>query len=206
MRTTLRLPSQREMLIDMKARSISVVLAFMLAGCAYAQAILHRTLSEYNNKTGEDVGDFVELTGGIGSPILHFKKGEENIKVPCKDIWGFTYKEVLFRIHPQEDVPVRLMTKGGICYYENGYAHLHMQRERVEEATFHKGMRSYVSKDLEGPIVPAIFSAEDTRSASARFRAENPQYESLFQCIGGYDDIDRIRQCVVDFEVMLEGE
>ena len=60
MRTTLRLPSQREMLIDMKARSISVVLAFMLAGCAYAQAILHRTISEYNNKTGEEVGEVVE--------------------------------------------------------------------------------------------------------------------------------------------------
>lgn len=171
-----------------------------------AQVVVHRTYDDWLNKRGENVGQFVELVNTMGAYHLVLHRDGLRHKVRCKEVWGFTYNEELFRIFEEGHVPLRLMYQGSICYYENGFAHLTMQRDRVEEAVAEVGDRSYVSKDLQGPIVPAHFPEGDVRSTSARFRREHPAYEPLFRCIGGHDDLDRTRQCVVDYEVMVEGD
>ncbi len=176
---------------------------------ATAQVLLYPTLEAYRTHTGEAVGAYVGLTPARRDHVLTVEKNGERREVPCSTLWGFRYGDVTYRINPDERyAPLRLWTQGGICYYENGFAHLRMQHERVEQVMFAEGQghRSYVSKDLQGPIVPAVFREGDERSASGRFRKEHPQYAPLYPCIGADDDLDRIRQCVVDFEVMLEGE
>lgn len=155
---------------------------------------------------GEAVGEFVDIHPIMGQWTLIFTKDGTRRKVKCRDIWGFTYKGVLFRINEEGPIPVRLMTEGTVCYYENGFAHLFMQREGKELAEYEVGHASYLSMDLKSPIVPAFFTASDARSTSARFRREHPILEPMFRCMEGHEGLDTIRQCVVDFEAGLLGD
>lgn len=192
--------------------ALSAVLLVLGIG-VQAQAFLHVGPEEYLKQRtfdptlpiGEPVGEFVDLYPIMGAWTLIFEKDGAKRKVKCKDIWGFTYKGVLFRISDEGPIPVRLMTEGEVCYYENGFAHLYMQRDNSELAGFEVGYSAYLSKDIKGPIVPALFTSEDERSVSAKFREQYPSLEPLFTCIGGTDDMANTRQCVVDFEAGREG-
>ena len=188
--------------------------SFMSVQVIQAQAFIHVTPDEYLKlrtfdptlPIGEPVGEFVDLYPVFGQWTLFFLKDSVERKVKCKDIWGFLYKGVLFRINDEGPIPVRLMTEGEVCYYENGFAHLRMVRDDLEVATYDVGNAAYLSKDLKGAIVPARFKEDDTRSASGRFRTEYPMLEPLYRCIGESDQMDPIRQCVVDFESGLLGD
>ncbi len=179
-----------------------------------AQAYLHADAEAYLKQRtfdptlpiGEAVGEFVDLYPIMGQWTLIFQKDGAKRKVKCKDIWGFTYKGVLFRIHDEGPIPVRLMVEGSVCYYENGFAHLYMQRDGTEYAAFDVGHAAYLSKDIKGPIVPAMFKEGDQRSVSSRFRTEYPGMGPLFKCIGELAEMDAVRQCVVDYEAGLLGE
>jgi hypothetical protein len=186
---------------------------FLVSSGAQAQAFLHAEADAYLKQRtfdptlaiGEPVGQFVDLYPVMGQWTLIFEKDGAKRKVKCKDIWGFTYKGILFRIDEEGHIPVRLMTEREVCYYENGFAHLRMLRDTSEMAGFDYGHSAYLSKDIKGVIVPAVFAAEDDRSISGKFRTEYAGLEPLFKCIGATDDMTNIRQCVVDFEAQLEG-
>ena len=187
------------------ARPLFLLLTWVLLQCAMAQATTFLTVADYQANVGEQVGEYVDMTPIRGRYTLLFRQDGRERRVRCRDIWGFTYKGVLFRIGA-DGLPVRLMAKNAVCYYENGLAHLTMQRDRTEHAGYDIGYRSYISRHLEGEVVPAIFKEGDKRSPSARFRQAHAQFEPLFQCIGDRDDMDHTRQCVVDFEASLEGQ
>lgn len=201
------IPAPRTYLHAMQrlTKAFLFLLVTTVAGVAEAQVTIYRTPAEYQAGGGEDVGDFVDIVPVMGQYNLSLLRDGEKHRVRCKDIWGFTYKGVLFRITEEGHLPVRLMTKGSLCYYENGFAHLVMIRDGTELESFDVGNRSYLSRHLEGEVVPAVFKEGDTRSSSARFRQAHSQFEPLFQCIGDRDDLEHTRQCVVDFEVALEG-
>ncbi len=187
--------------------------AFLVSSSLQAQAFLHAEADPYLKQRtfdptlpiGEAVGEFVDLYPVMGQWTLFFEKEGAKRKVKCKDIWGFTYKGILFRIDEEGNIPVRLMTEREVCYYENGFAHLRMLRDTSELAGYEYGHSAYLSKDIKGAIVPAIFSKDDDRTASGKFRLTYPGLEPLFMCIGATDDMTTIRQCVVDFEAGLEG-
>ena len=108
------------------------VVALCFGQVLMAQAFVHTTSEEYLKlrtydptlPIGEPVGEFVDLYPVFGQWTLFFIKDGLERKVKCKDIWGFTYKGILFRITDEGPIPVRLMTEGQVCYYENGIAHL----------------------------------------------------------------------------------
>lgn len=186
--------------------ALSLPFVLVMGACAaQAPALVYPAHSDYVNGVPDTAGTYMDLVPVVGQYTLLFIDDGEKRKIPCKDIWGFVLNDVLFRIETDAHLPVRLMTKGAICYYENGPAHLIMQRDGTELGMFELGHQSYLSQDLEGPIVPAIFK-EDERSPSNGFRSTHPQYEPLFKCIGEKDDITHTRQCVVDFEASLEKE
>ena len=186
---------------------------FLINSGLQAQAFVHVEADAYLKErtfdptvpVGEPVGQFMDLYPVMGQWTLFFEKDGAKRKVKCKDIWGFTYKGILFRIDAEGHIPVRLMTEREVCYYENGFAHLRMLRDTSELAGFEYGNSAYLSKDIKGAIVPAIFAKDDERSASGKFRANYPTLEPLIMCIGEIDDMATIRQCVVDFEAGLEG-
>ncbi len=171
-----------------------------------AETYLKERTADPNKPIGEPVGEYVDLFPTMGQWTLLFEKDGVKRKVKCKDIWGFLYKGVLFRINDEGPIPVRLMTEGAVCYYENGFAHLKMLRDDLEIAPYEVGNAAYLSKDLKGQIVPARFQEGDLRSVSARFRTEYPMLEPLYRCIGDQAEMDPIRQCVVDFESGLLGD
>ncbi|MEO8588841.1 MAG: hypothetical protein ABI432_05685 [Flavobacteriales bacterium] len=198
----------------MRRASTSFFFAFVATACVAQmvnpgegsdQAITFATYADYQTAKGDTVGTYVDLVPSMGQHNLVFSRNGEKHKVPCKDLWGFVFKGVLFRIEDEFHLPVRLMTKGTVCYYENGYAHLMMQRDGTEHSFYDIGYQNYLSHDLESPIVRAIFKTDD-RSASGKFRAAFPQYEPLCACIGDRDELDHTRQCVVDYEASLEKE
>ncbi|MDX9751090.1 MAG: hypothetical protein RBT71_08435 [Flavobacteriales bacterium] len=168
-------------------------------------AVLYSGHDAYVQGAGEPAGTYRDIVRRGGRYLLRFQGAGAARTVACADIWGFTVNDVLFRVHPQEQVPVRLMAHGAVCYYENGFAHLRMQRTGSELEPAGPGHRSYIGRSLDGAIVPAVFTPGDDGPA-ARFRAAHPQLEVLFECIGGQDDLDNTRQCVVDFEALLEGD
>lgn len=195
------------------SRLASVLVAVLVLQGVRAQAYILPDADTYLKQRtadptlpiGEAVGDFVDLYPIMGQWTLIFEKDGVKRKVKCKDIWGFTYKGLLFRINEEGPIPVRLMTEGAVCYYENGFAHLYMQRDGTELAEYEIGHSAYLSKDLKGPIVPARFKAGDTRSLSGRFRTEYPMLEPMFKCMEDREELDTVRQCVVDFEAGLLG-
>lgn len=198
----------------MHRATASLSFAFVASACAAQTAIpgtttdvviTYATYADYQAAKGDTAGSYVDLVPSMGQHTLVFSRQGEKYKVPCKDLWGFVFKGVLFRIEEEFHLPVRLMTKGAVCYYENGYAHLIMQRDGTEISFYDLGYQNYLSHDLESPIVRAVFTASE-RSASGKFRAAFPQYEPLCTCIGERDELDHTRQCVVDFEASLEKE
>ncbi|MBL7962740.1 MAG: hypothetical protein JNM31_02745 [Flavobacteriales bacterium] len=186
-------------------RTSASLLSCLIGTLLCAQVTLHHNAAEYRANTGEDLGQYVDVVIAMGRYVLVVRKDGVERRLPCKDLWGFTYKGVLFRFSSEGHVPVRLMKEGAMCYFENGFAHLRMVHDGTEVAHATQGHRSYLSRDLDGPIVPAVFKEGDGRSASGRYRAQYPAFEALFTCIGDQDDLEHNRQCVVDFEVALEG-
>lgn len=204
------------LLITSFGRRLAALFVVGLVGMAQAQAqtflltdaetyLKERTTDPFK-PIGEPVGDYVDLYPAMGQWTLLFEKDGVKRKVKCKDIWGFLYKGVLFRINDEGPIPVRLMTEGVVCYYENGFAHLKMLHDDLEIAPYEVGNAAYLSKDLKGQIVPARFQEGDERSVSGRFRTEYPMLEPLYRCIGEQAEMDTIRQCVVDFESGLLGD
>lgn len=192
---------------DRMSRPTILLFFALMVGASSAQqpVLIYATHDDYVNGKADTAGTYVDLVPVVGQYTLIFNTEGEKRRIPCRSIWGFVLNDVLFRIESDAHLPVRLMTKGAICYYENGPAHLIMQRDGTELGSFILGHQSYLSGDLAGDIVPAIFK-EEGRSPSEAFRAGHPQYEPLFNCLGDRDELDHTRQCVVDFEASLEKE
>ena len=185
-----------------------VAIVLLTIGVAYRtvaqRTVIYRSYDAFRSGNGEESGTYKDIRKKGGVYELRLQRDGHTHEVKCTEIWGLTVNDVLFRIHPVDGVPVRLMAQGAVCYYENGFAHLRMQRTGSELEPSGPGSRSYLGRTLDGEVVPAVFKDDD--GPSARFRSGNPQLEPLFHCIGEHDDLNNTRQCVVDFEAMLEGD
>jgi hypothetical protein len=171
---------------------------------ADAQNAVFRTYQEYAGDAGVPVQGVIDVVPRMGRFVVTYQKDGKEQRIPCKKIWGFRYNNILFRIEPEGDMPVRLMSHGAVYYWENGFAHLHMQHDTTEASSFEYGRAAYLSKDVQGAIVPACFRTGDTKSASAKFRDAYPAYGSMLSCIGEGTELERVRQCVVEYEVAVE--
>lgn len=185
-------------------RHLVVTLLLLFAVDALAQNVLYRSYEEYAESRGQEVGGTFNVEPHMGRFVVTFREGEVMVRVPTRKVWGFMNQGALYRIEQQGYLPVRKMAQGPIYYWENGFAHLRMQRDTLEASSFAYGLPSYLSHDLRGEIVPAVFKPGDTRSASGKFRQAWPAYAALLERIGENADMDLIRQEVVDYIVAVE--
>ncbi|MEO8733486.1 MAG: hypothetical protein ABI373_04055 [Flavobacteriales bacterium] len=185
-------------------RILFAALVFCVSFAVDAQNAIFRTYKEYVDSTGLPVQGVIDVVPRMGRFVVTYKKDGSEERIPCKKVWGFRYNNILFRIEPEGDMPVRLMSHGAVYYWENGFAHLHMQHDSTEASSFEYGRAAYLSKTIQSAIVPASFNADDTSSASAKFRDANPAYASMISCIGEGSELDSVRQCVVEYEVDVE--
>jgi hypothetical protein len=182
-----------------------LLLLFPLIGSGVlAQNRVYRSYAEYAANKGEQVDGPFDVVPDFGRLVLQCSKAGAVQHIPVRKLWGFTYHGFLYRIEPQGRLPVRLMAQGAIFYWENGIAHLRMQRDSTEAAQIEHGYASYLSRDVQSEIVPARFLPEDTRSPSARFKKAWPAYADLLEHIGDGNDMERVRQLVVEYEVAVE--
>ncbi|HRO40449.1 MAG TPA: hypothetical protein PLV70_08410 [Flavobacteriales bacterium] len=185
-------------------RGLLLIAAVLATVGAKPQGVLFRNYGEYEAKAGEPVAGLITVEPHWGRFMVACEKEGRTVRIPTRRIWGFLNKGMLYRIEQEGRLPVRLMSQGAIWYWENGFAHLRMQKDSAEAAGFEYGHAAYLSHDLKGTIVPAAFAVDDTRSASAKFKAAWPAYKDLLESIGDGTDMDRVRQLVVEYEVAVE--
>lgn len=169
-----------------------------------AQNVIYRSYEEYRAKQGEAVDGGIDVVPDLGRFVVSYVKDGSKKHRPTRKVWGFLSRGFLYRIEREGHLPVRLMAQGAICYWENGFAHLRMQRDSAEAAGFEYGHASYLSHNVLSEIVPASFKADDTKSPSAKFKKAWPAYADLLDRIGEGADMDRLRQLVVDYDVAVE--
>lgn len=186
-------------------RNLLLMITLCLAvGTATGQGTLYRSYNEYVEDAGERVDGPIDVTIALGRFIITYHHEGKLQRIPAKKLWGFMNRGILYRIEEEGRLPVRLMAQGAIYYWENGLAHLQIQRDSTGASHFDYGHASYVSRDLQGSIVPAVFKEGDTKSSSAKFKAAWPAYAELFDQIGEGRDLDEVRRLVVDYEIAVE--
>ncbi len=169
-----------------------------------AQNALFRSHEAYVAKQGDAVDGLIDVEPQLGRFTVVFEKEGRKRHISTRKVWGFMNNGALYRMEQESKLPVRLMAQGAIFYWENGFAHLRMQQDSTAAASIEYGYAAYLSRDLQGPIVPAVFAVDDTKSASAKFKAAWPAYKDLLESIGAGDGMDRVRQLVVEYEVAVE--
>ena len=185
-------------------RNLIFLLILGISAGAMAQSVIYRSYDEYVAKQGESVDGTIDVVPNMGRFVVSYVKAGSKNNLATRKVWGFMNEGFLYRIEPEGHLPVRLMAQGAIFYWENGFAHLRMQRDSTEASGFEYGRASYLSRELQSTIVPAIFKADDTKSASAKFKNAYPAYAELLGRIGEGADMDIVRQLVVDYEVAVE--
>jgi hypothetical protein len=184
-------------------RNLITISGFLLLHAAWAQGQVFRTEADYPG-AGLVVDGEIGLEPRMGRFVLTYAVGGHPKVTPCRQLWGFQYGNILYRIAPEGHVPVRLMAQGAVYYWENGFAHLRMQSDSMEAARFEFGRASYLSRDVKGEIVPACFKGKGMSKGSERFKEAWPAYAGMLECIGSGEQMDSTRQCVVEYEVAVE--
>lgn len=185
-------------------RNLLLILLLCTTTAVMAQNVLFGSYEAYTAKQGETVNGPIDVEPQLGRFTVAFEKDGRKQHIPTRKVWGFMNNGALYRIEQEGSLPVRLMAQGAIFYWENGFAHLRMQQDSAGAAGFEYGHASYLSRDVQSEIVPAVFKPDDAKSASAKFKAAWPAYQDLLEQIGDGGDMDRVRQLVVDYEVAVE--
>lgn len=185
----------------LKFRSLLILSLLIFALSIKADVIIYKSYDSYKKDIGERYDDYKSYYHTNGNVKLKFLKDGKKVKINCKDIWGFKYNDVLFRIDKRHTQPTRVISVGKICYYENGVAHLQMMKKNTTEGNFSVGYYCYVSKNLNSELIPMPGSLiSDARKKIKRFKAANSQYKKLFDCIEKNYHYKNVRPCVEAFE------
>ncbi len=185
-------------------RNLMLLVALCAAAAVMAQNMVFRSYGEYAAKRGEAVDGPVGVEPQLGRFTVTFRKDGKRQRIPTRKVWGFMNQGVLYRIEQEGKLPVRLMAQGAVYYLENGFAHLRMQRDSTGASGFAYSYAAYLGRDMQSDIVPAVFRPDDTKSASAKFKAAWPAYKDLLEQIGEGSDMERVRRLVVEYEVAVE--
>lgn len=162
----------------------------------HSQVIVFRTYEDFKNERGEKYDEYNSYLMSMGKVTLSFLRDNNKYKIKCKDIYGFIYKDVLFRIDEFSKQPARLMSHGKIFYYENGLGHLDILKHNKETGLSPSPLSVFFSKSINTPVV-----ATGTRKPYNNFKKYHPEYNELFNCI---DEsryyVETGRRCVAQFE------
>ncbi len=161
-----------------------------------------KTYAEFKAGKGTKFDEIPSLwSSGFGKGItITFEMNGQNEKVQSNDIWGFVYKDALYRIAVLDQLPVKLISNGKIHYYENGWAHIIMARNGTTEGDV-LGSKCYVSENIYSEIINLPENKVVKKLPRiVELMASFPEYVTLFECMGKGYDIERIRKCISTFE------
>ncbi|MGV9013472.1 MAG: hypothetical protein ACOH13_12835 [Flavobacteriales bacterium] len=184
-------------------RTTFLLTFLLLMADAMGQNQVFWDAEDYPNSGMVIQGD-IHVEPRMGRFVITYEVNGSSKTTACRRIWGFQFDRTLYRIAPEGKIPVRLMAEGAVYYWENGFAHLRMQRDSLEASAYDYGRFSYLSMDRMSEIVPACFQGKQMSKASERFKDAYPAYADMLGCIGAGTDQDSTRQCVVEYEVAVE--
>lgn len=160
-----------------------------------AQFKVYSTFKDFENGKGIEYKTYKGNTLTAGNRTFWFSNtedGKEKIKVPAKEIWGFTYKDHIFRVDGY--MLLMLVSLGKVAYYENGFAHLDMMIHNSSGGTFSDGYFCYLSKSLNSEVIP--YKQKDLK----KFTEIHPEAKPLYDCNAHYSDYEAIRKCVAGLQ------
>lgn len=161
----------------MNIRSLVLLLLFSIPVFVTAQVIVYETLQDYQEDKGTSYDNCFGWSKIFGKYQIRLKKDGKMVNVHCKKIWGFTYKDQLFRSTGESGKFGMLISERGVCYYENGVAHLDLLRFNKENINFPKDHFAYFSDNLGTELFPYD-------SGNIKYLKEVlPKHHDLFDCI-----------------------
>ncbi|HRF79898.1 MAG TPA: hypothetical protein PL070_07400 [Flavobacteriales bacterium] len=164
------------------------------------EVTMFSTYEDFAAKNGRNYQYFTAFQQVMGKVNLLLQHNGEKEKLKCADIWGFRYRDALFRIDHRYEHPVKLISYGNMCYYENGPAHLTMMRTGSSTADFSLGAYCYVSVDLKDELFQFSGLKKDAKNAREHFEQKDPMYRSYFDCVGHTNSVSTHRDCITQFE------
>ena len=160
-----------------KLRATLTAVLFLFALVGWSQLNVYKTYQDYEAGKAKTYGDveFKKWKGNQNTVLVFGSKGKDDVELECEKIWGFGYKEVLFRVSkdsryfvkkggPELGTPFVVMYLDDVVYYEKGLGVLDAMKHDRSQALL-MGMCAALSKDLDSdmamvPCTPAKWTDE----------------------------------------------
>jgi hypothetical protein len=143
----------------------------------------YKTYADFTQNKIELMDAAINCDFIAGRLFVVFRKGGNAIKVPCKDIWGFKFKNQLFRnFHEKHtDYPCAVVSTGKITYYEMGSRHIDalIHNIKAEDGTQDWGHACYFSKTL-GSDMMSVSNTEEYERFKQAYTSTDAK---LFNCL-----------------------
>jgi hypothetical protein len=176
---------------------------------SYAQVQVYTTQAEYENGGGTMYTDYLKWSGSGDNVTITFSDNGDKVKIKCADMWGFTYKDELFRtakVNKGAQLGM-LMSKGKVYYYENGVAHLRILKHGGEQFEIYGadgyGIMYYFSASETSDLVVIRLPFDNKKMDLYEF-ISRPEYKELYDC-GVTNGLLVIRDCVALFNGNFHG-
>ncbi|MCB0706260.1 MAG: hypothetical protein KDC34_13160 [Saprospiraceae bacterium] len=168
---------------------------------AQSEVYVYETFADFQNDHGTAYDEFLSFSNALAHVTLKFKKSGVKYRIKCADIWGYSYKGVLFRVDQKLEQPTRVIcSNDDLVYYENGLAHMDMLRTNSPSGSFAIGYSCYFSKTINSQMFPVHNSPVSVVSKRYKdFMYENPKLKPLESCIGNIYSYTHVRGCVMTF-------
>ncbi len=162
-----------------------------------AQIKVYKTYEDFQNGIAEEMDTYVhnEYLLGRGTKFV-FRKNKKKVRFIGKKIWGFSIEDHLFRT-AIAGIPYKLISKGKLCYYENGIAHLEMISRKKDSSSNTFGSLTMLSKSLYSELIP--IGSDAFQGKYNKLKKKYPQYKSLYKCLEDDLDYKNFRKCFEEF-------
>jgi hypothetical protein len=166
---------------------------------------VYKTFDDFKNNNGEKMNEYMGISGIAVS--VSFKKGNEIVKLKCKNFWGFDYNGRLYRNDMNTGLPCCVFKTGKCIFYANGQAHLAMEKEKTNSSIFNVGYYYYISNNLNSDICPMQVVTKDyvkpeyTRAKKMfrKFKKANPQHKNFYDCLNDRVFIYFVEKCIEQY-------
>lgn len=183
--------------------------------------IVYKTYEDFVEKKGvEYKGDYklrsFALLPGINNRTVTFKNRNKEVtenkkvKIKLKRVWGFSYNGYLMRV--EDSLPHYLVSKGKICYYENGFSMVSLiskgheftaqNLHNFKDLESRWGVYSYISKSINSEIKK--FS---TKRQVKKMIKKMPEIKELYECVYPakvLEAIEKKRKCISEYNTNVE--
>lgn len=183
------------------------IFSLLLAIHAIAQLTVYKTYTDYKSNMGTAYdGSYkykgISGSGTFGGYVVDFEsKGKPEINIHCSGVWGFKYRDSLFRI-AANGAPAVLTSSGKMCFYQNGCFVLRdMEPGSYASKAIKESESNYVSKDLQSDMMEwPIGNPVSLAAVIKKFKSKYPETAQLLDCI--YQNRNaylKMKGCMGDF-------